>query len=95
MLDAAGYARLLHPTGCTVDAWETEYLHDLDDTGGGHPVLRWMEGTALRPIRAALDPETWTAYRTALDEQLTSEYPIRGGRALFPFRRVFVVAHLG
>src|SRR5690349_6330946 len=55
VLDAAGYAGILSAAGATVDAWETTYLHLLPADGPEHPVLRWMEGTALRPVRAALD----------------------------------------
>jgi trans-aconitate 2-methyltransferase len=90
--DAPGYAQLLTGVGATVDAWETTYVHLLPDTGGEHPVLRWMEGTALRPIKAALDPRAWAAFRAALAERLTAAYPVRNGCVAFPFRRVFVVA---
>jgi trans-aconitate 2-methyltransferase len=94
--DAAAYARLLTGAGCAVDAWETTYLHLLPAGGGdGHPVLRWMEGTALRPVRAALgDGADWTAFRTALDGRLAAAYPVTGDLVYFPFRRIFVVAHL-
>jgi len=91
--DAAGYARLLAAAGCAVDAWETTYLHLLRADGGDHPVLRWMEGTALRPVRAALaDDGDWAAFRAALAERLAAAYPVVGGLVYFPFRRVFVVA---
>jgi len=91
--DPAGYADLLHAAGCTVDAWETTYLHVLaSEPGTDHAVLRWMEGTALRPIRAALPEETWTTFRGELGALLAAAYPVTGGRVLFPFRRVFVVA---
>lgn len=97
VLDAAGYAALLTGAGCAVDAWETTYVHVLpapDDAD--HPVLSWMEGTALRPVRAALGEGTgWTAFRAALAERLTSAYPARNGEVLFPFRRVFFVARPG
>jgi trans-aconitate 2-methyltransferase len=130
--DAAAYARLLAGAGCTVDAWETTYLHLLPARAGGgpreerseaesrsagerhrgpreerseaesrsagerhhgHPVLRWMEGTALRPVRAALgDGADWTAFRAALDQRLAAAYPVIGDLVYFPFRRIFVVA---
>ena len=96
--DAAGYAALLTRAGCAVDAWETVYVHQLpagDD--GGHPVLRWMEGTALRPVRAALGGDTpaWAAFRAALGERLAAAYPAADGVVPFPFRRIFVVAVTG
>jgi trans-aconitate 2-methyltransferase len=97
VLDAAGYAALLAGAGCTVDAWETTYVHVLPAPGGAdHPVLSWMEGTALRPVRAALGEDAqWTAFRAALAERLVSAYPARDGEVLFPFRRVFFVARPG
>ncbi|HEX5540094.1 MAG TPA: trans-aconitate 2-methyltransferase [Micromonospora sp.] len=93
VLDACGYATLLSDAGCAVDAWETSYVHQLptgEDTG--HPVLGWMEGTALRPVRAALDDAEWADFHTALTERLTEAYPVRHGQVYFPFRRIFVVA---
>jgi trans-aconitate 2-methyltransferase len=90
VLDPAGYADLF----TTADAWETTYLHVLDAGGDEHPVLRWMEGTALRPVRATLDDAAWQDFRNALTARLTESYPIRDGRVAFPFRRVFVVAQI-
>jgi trans-aconitate 2-methyltransferase len=61
----------------------------------GHPVLRWMEGTALRPVRAALgDGADWATFRAALDQRLAAAYPVIGDLVYFPFRRIFVVARL-
>ena len=93
VLDAAGYAELLTGAGATVDAWETTYLHLLP-TGAEHPVLRWMEGTALRPVRAALDDAGWAGFRAAFAERIIAEYPERHGLVAFPFRRIFVVARV-
>jgi trans-aconitate 2-methyltransferase len=90
--DAADYASLLTGAGAAVDAWETTYVHLLPAAGAEHPVLRWMEGTALRPIRAALDDDGWHRFRAALGAELVAAYPARHGVVAFPFRRVFVVA---
>jgi trans-aconitate 2-methyltransferase len=90
--DAAGYAALLTGAGAAVDAWETTYLHLLPAGGADHPVLRWMEGTALRPVRAALDEESWAAFRAELTVALAERFPERHGLVAFPFRRIFVVA---
>jgi trans-aconitate 2-methyltransferase len=91
--DAVGYAELLTAVGATVDAWETTYLHLLP-AGDEHPVLRWMEGTALRPVRAALSDDEWRAFRAALAERIATDYPERHGVVAFPFRRIFVVARV-
>lgn len=48
----------------------------------------------LRPVRAALDPQQWAAYRAALAERIAAEYPAEDGVVLFPFRRIFVVAQV-
>lgn len=91
--DAVGYAELLAGAGCAVDAWETTYVHVLPAPGDAdHPVLTWMEGTALRPVRAALDDPAWSAFRDTLGKRLAEVYPVRHGRVYFPFRRVFFVA---
>lgn len=97
VLEAAGYAALLAPAGCAVDAWETTYVHLLSARDGvGHPVLSWMEGTALRPVRAALGEGTaWIAFQAALAERLADDYPVRDAEVAFPFRRIFFVARTG
>jgi trans-aconitate 2-methyltransferase len=94
VLEPSAYARLLTGAGGAVDAWETTYLHLLPATGDDHPVLSWVEGTALRPVRAALPAAEWTAFRDELAARLHDEYPVHDGLVYFPFRRVFVVARL-
>jgi trans-aconitate 2-methyltransferase len=94
--DPAGYADLLLAAGATVDAWETTYLHLLpagpaDHGDGDHPVLRWMEGTALRPVKAVLDDNAWQSFRAELARELSAVYPAAHGYVPFPFRRIFVV----
>jgi trans-aconitate 2-methyltransferase len=84
------YADLLAAAGCQVDAWETTYLQLLT---GEDPVLEWVTGTALRPIRAALDDQGWDDFVTQLRPKLRAAYPTRdNGTTWFEFRRVFVVA---
>jgi len=67
-------------------------VHLLPATGEAHPVLRWMEGTALRPVKAALDENAWESFRADLGRELAAAYPAAHGHVAFPFRRVFVVA---
>jgi trans-aconitate 2-methyltransferase len=93
VLDPEEYADLLLKEECQVDAWETTYLHILPAGDGPHPVLTWMEGTALRPVKAALSGPEWTEFRDRLGARLAEVYPIRGDKVLFPFRRVFVVVY--
>jgi trans-aconitate 2-methyltransferase len=86
----AWYYRLLAPRAAALDIWETEYLHVLH---GDDPVLRWTGGTALHPVRAALEPAAFAAFEAAYAARLREAYPKGGdGRTLFPFRRLFIVA---
>jgi trans-aconitate 2-methyltransferase len=87
VLDPAGYLDLLARHGCAVDAWETTYTQVL---AGDDPVLRWMEGTALRPVLTALGPDA-PAFLDVLAERLRAAYPAAPYGTVFPFRRVFVV----
>ncbi|MEV0052508.1 trans-aconitate 2-methyltransferase [Saccharopolyspora shandongensis] len=91
VLPPAGYADVLTDLGAEVDAWETTYVHALT---GADPVLEWVTGTALRPVRTALDDTEWTEFRAELAPRLAAAYPRRAdGTTWFPFRRIFVVAH--
>jgi trans-aconitate 2-methyltransferase len=88
--DAEGYATLLTGLDCAVDAWETTYLQRLT---GQDPVLDWVSGTALRPVRAALDDAGWEEFRRDLAPRLRQAYPAApDGSTWFPLRRIFVVA---
>lgn len=87
--DPGEYLDLLSRAGCAVDAWETTYLHVLD---GDDAVLRWITGTALRPILAALDGAERDEFIAEYGARLREAYPKRSYGTLYPFRRVFVVA---
>ncbi len=89
---AVGYAELLTDAGCAVDAWETTYVHELT---GENPVLEWIRGTALRPVRASLSDPQWEQFKAELIPVLDAAYPVRpDGVTFFPFRRIFVVAQV-
>ena len=68
----SGYAALLTDAGCTVDAWETTYIHELS---GEHPVLEWITGTALRPVKSRLTDEQWQQFRQELIPLLDDGVP--------------------
>jgi trans-aconitate 2-methyltransferase len=90
VLSPTEYADLFLDAGCQVDAWETTYIQRLS---GEDPVLNWVTGTALRPIKAALDEERWNRFRAELAPMLNAAYPMRAdGTTWFDFRRVFVIA---
>jgi trans-aconitate 2-methyltransferase len=94
------YAQLLLDAGLAADVWETTYLHVL---AGPDPVLEWVRGTGLRPVLAALadraTPDRGDV-RPAADvfeaeyaAELRAAYPPTEHGTLFPFRRIFAVAH--
>jgi trans-aconitate 2-methyltransferase len=90
--DAATYLAVLTDLGCTVDAWETTYLHVLS---GEDPVFTWVSGTGARPTLQALeaaDPDLRARFEQEFRRRLRAAYPERSGRVVLPFRRVFAVA---
>lgn len=87
--DPGDYLDLLAGAGLTVDAWETTYLHVLD---GDDAVLRWISGTGLRPVLAALRGADLDEFLAQYGGLLREAYPQHSYGTLFPFRRVFVVA---
>lgn len=91
--DAATYLEALSGLGCTVDAWETTYLHVLQ---GEDPVFAWVSGTGARPTLQALeavDPALRQAFEEEFTRRLRAAYPPSSHGVVLPFRRVFVVAH--
>ncbi len=86
-------AALSRPAGVVVDVWETTYLHVL---AGEDPVLEWLKGTGARPVLDALariDPDLALAYTEDLRSRLRLTHPRTDAGVVFPFRRVFAVAH--
>lgn len=104
VLTAFEYGDALAETGLEVDSWETTYNQILT---GPDPVLAWVKGTALRPILTRLsDPflvnstarldlggDLTEEFLTQLGARLRAAYPARSYGTVFPFRRIFVVAH--
>ncbi|MGZ4542184.1 MAG: trans-aconitate 2-methyltransferase [Mycobacteriaceae bacterium] len=89
------YAERLAALGCTVDVWESTYIQRLP---GRDPVLHWISGSALRPVRATLNDADWTRFAAELAPRLREAHPettLEGeaeGGAWMPFRRIFIVA---
>jgi trans-aconitate 2-methyltransferase len=88
--DPADYADLLARAGLEVDAWETTYVHILT---GEDPVLEWYKGSGLRPVLAALDAEQAGDFLAEYGTKVRQAYPPSPFGTIFPFRRVFAVAH--
>lgn len=89
--DAGTYLGALAELGCTVDAWETTYLHVLT---GEDPVFRWISGTGARPTLQALPDDLRGPFEDELKRRLRRAYPDEGRGVVLPFRRVFVVARV-
>jgi trans-aconitate 2-methyltransferase len=91
--EPADYADDLLGAGAgAVDVWETTYSQHLT---GDDPVLHWISGTALRPVRDALDGASYAAFTAELAPLLREAYPASpDGGTWFPFRRIFAVARV-
>jgi trans-aconitate 2-methyltransferase len=87
--DPATYLQALAALGCTVDAWETTYLHVLT---GEDPVFTWISGTGARPTLQALPDDLRAGFEAELKRRLRAAYPPQPHGVVLPFRRVFVVA---
>jgi trans-aconitate 2-methyltransferase len=85
------YLDLLARVGCSVDAWETTYLHVLH---GPDPVVEWYRGSGLRPVLAALEPGQAERFVAEFRERIAEAYPAAPYGTVLPFRRVFVVAQV-
>jgi trans-aconitate 2-methyltransferase len=89
--DPVYYLDRLTALGCTVDAWETTYLHVLT---GPDPVFTWVSGTGARPTLQALPDDLRGSFEERFRRRLRAAYPERDGFVVLPFRRVFVVAQV-
>ncbi|MBI5367656.1 MAG: trans-aconitate 2-methyltransferase [Planctomycetes bacterium] len=87
----AFYYDLLAPRVRRVELWETQYLHVLP---GPDDVVEWVKGTGLRPYLAPLDEPERATFLARYRAAIAAAYPPQpDGRVLFPFRRLFVIAH--
>lgn len=89
--DSATYLDALTGLGCTVDAWETTYLHVLH---GDDPVFTWVSGTGARPTLEALPDDLRPRFEREFKARLRAAYPNQGHGVVLPFRRIFVVARV-
>ena len=89
--DPEVYLERLAGLGCTVDAWETTYLHLLR---GEDPVFTWVSGTGARPVLQALPDPLRAEFETTYRWMLRRAYPPGPHGTVLPFRRIFVVARV-
>jgi trans-aconitate 2-methyltransferase len=89
----ADYDGAVAPPCVEVDLWRTIYAHRL---GSPDEVVRWVEGTGLRPFLEALDASARAAFRQAYRAEIARAYaPQPNGAVIFPFPRLFCVAIRG
>ena len=78
------YLDTLAALGCTVDAWETTYLHVLT---GPDPVFTWVSGTGARPTLQALPDDLRPGVRGGVQAPAGGGVPrarVRRGAAVPP-----------
>ena len=76
-----------------IDMWETSYVHVMPSLA---TLVEWMRSTGLRPYLDCLPEATdKQAFEEELLVQLAQDYQVRSdGKVLFPFKRLFFIAHL-
>jgi trans-aconitate 2-methyltransferase len=76
----------------SLDIWQTEYDHVMDDP---QAIVEWISSTGLRPFMQALTDEAEEKRLVAMvAERVRQEYPRRqDGKVIFPFNRLFLVAY--
>ena len=89
--DPETYVAALTALGCTVDAWETTYLHLLT---GEDPVFTWVSGTSARPVLDLLPDGLREEFVAEFKRRLAAAYPEHPYGVALPFRRVFAVAQV-
>ncbi|WP_299378974.1 trans-aconitate 2-methyltransferase [uncultured Kiloniella sp.] len=73
-----------------IDIWRTSYEHVLVDAEG---IVDWFKSTGLRPFLGPLNDQERTAYLEQYLGKIKQVYkPLKDGRVLLTFPRLFVVA---
>lgn len=86
---------LLAPLG-RLEVWQTTYFQCLPPAAHGHPVRRFTESTAARPILSQLSHGAHRSFLDAYDAALAAPYPLRpDGTVLLPFHRLFLTLERG
>lgn len=90
--EPADYLERLEPLATSVDVWETTYLQVL---AGEDAVLRWIAGSALRPVLDVLDEQERADFTAEYGARLRAAYPQHDYGTVLPYRRIFAVAQIG
>ena len=87
------YEAALVPPCSELDLWRTTYAHRLN---GPDDIVKWVEGTGLRPYLDGLDAHGRMTFLAMYGEAVAQAYPPSpSGIVLFPFPRLFLVATRG
>ncbi|HAY42355.1 MAG TPA: trans-aconitate 2-methyltransferase [Micrococcaceae bacterium] len=87
------YQKLLLEAGFQANVWETAYHQVMV---GDEPILNWVRGTALLPVKAALTEEDYLDFEADYSREVSTHYlsfagPDGSQLTNFPFRRIFMV----
>ncbi len=76
----------------SVELWESNYVHVMDSH---ESILEMIRSTGLRPYLDKLDnEEDKKDYEELVLEGIKKDYPLqKNGKVLFPFKRLFFIAH--
>jgi trans-aconitate 2-methyltransferase len=80
-------------SSCTgrFDIWTTEYHHELDSH---QDILTFHRGTGMRPYLEALADDETKQFEQLVLDGYRQAFPVQAnGRVLFPFKRLFFIAH--
>jgi trans-aconitate 2-methyltransferase len=84
------YDVALSPPCEWVDIWRTTYVQRMNSPDD---IVKWVEGTGLRPYLDPLDVAARASYLAAYREAVSEAYPaLANGAIQFPFPRLFIVA---
>jgi trans-aconitate 2-methyltransferase len=84
------YRRWLAAAGCTVDLWQTTYVHAL---AGHDAIVEWFKSTALKPYLDPLPADEREGFLARYKERIAPAYPVEpDGKVLLRFPRLFILA---
>ena len=84
------YYHWLKRAGCSVDIWQTTYIHPLD---GAAAIAEWFKSTGLKPYLDPLTGEEQDEYLRRYRHEIAKAYPAQSdGKVLLRFPRLFFVA---